>query len=294
LIIGPWDHAGTRTPQAEVGGVKFGPDSLVDLPNLHVQWYNWTMAGGAKPDFLKDQVAYYVMGAERWRYAPTLEAVTAQEKPYFLDSVANATEVMHSGSMAPGVAGSGRPDHYVYDPRDVSTAALEASADPNGLTDQRMVFAQDGKQLVYHTPVFAKDTEVSGFFKLAAWIAIDQPDTDFEASVYEIDRNGQSILLTQDQIRARYRESQRQAKLVTTKAAQRYDFDHFMFVSRQVAEGSRLRLVISPINSISTQRNFNSGKNVSDETMADARTVNVTLVHDKAHPSALYVPIGQP
>ena len=25
LIIGPWDHAGTRTPTDEVGGVKFGP-----------------------------------------------------------------------------------------------------------------------------------------------------------------------------------------------------------------------------------------------------------------------------
>jgi hypothetical protein len=28
--------------------------------------------------------------------------------------------------------------------------------------------------------------------------------------------------------------------------------------------------------------------------MADARRVTVSLVHDKAHPSALYVPIGQP
>ena len=68
LIIGPWDHAGTRTPQAKVGGVEFGPDSLVDLPKLHVDWYNWTMAGGPRPEFLKKAVAYYVMGAERWRY----------------------------------------------------------------------------------------------------------------------------------------------------------------------------------------------------------------------------------
>jgi hypothetical protein len=58
--------------------------------------------------------------------------------------------------------------------------------------------------------------------------------------------------------------------------------------------GSRLRLVIGPINSIYTQKNYNSGKAVSDESMADARPVTVTLLHDKTHPSTLYVPLGQP
>jgi predicted acyl esterase len=43
LIIGPWDHAGTRTPKSEVGGVKFGNASLVDRPKLDVDWYQWTM-----------------------------------------------------------------------------------------------------------------------------------------------------------------------------------------------------------------------------------------------------------
>jgi putative CocE/NonD family hydrolase len=294
LIIGPWDHAGTRTPQPEVGGVKFGPASLLDMNKLHVDWYSWTMAGGQKPEFLKKPVAYYVMGAETWRYADTLAGVTAEQKPYFLDSTTNADQVLASGSMTPAAAGKGKPDHYVYDPRDVSIAAVEVKPIDASLLDQTMVFAQDGKQLVYHTPAFDKPTEISGFFKLSAFIAIDQPDTDFQATVYEIDRNGQSIQLASDTIRARYRESQRKAELITTKAPLRYDFDHFTFVSRQIAEGSRLRLVIGPINSISTQKNYNSGKPVSDETMADARAVTVSLVHDKAHPSALYVPFGQP
>jgi len=30
-VIGPWDHAGTRTPTDEVAGVKFGPGAIVDL-----------------------------------------------------------------------------------------------------------------------------------------------------------------------------------------------------------------------------------------------------------------------
>lgn len=294
LIIGPWDHAGTRTPQPEVGGVKFGPESLLDLPKLHLDWYAWTMAGGAKPAFLKKPVAYYVMGAEKWRYADTLEAITAEQRAYYLDSTANATRVMASGGLSPVGAGKGAPDSYVYDPRDVSGAALEAGIDPSSLTDQQLVLAGDGKQLVYHTPVFDKPTELSGFFRLSAWIAIDQPDTDFQVSVYEIDGKGGSILLTNDVIRARYREGLRASKLIATRDALRYDFNSFTFVSRQIAKGSRLRLVIGPMNSIYTQKNYNSGGVVSDETMRDARPVTVKLLHDKAHPSALYMPIAQP
>src|SRR6185436_109036 len=60
LVIGPWDHPGTRTPQAQFGGMTFGQPSLVDLPQLHLDWYAWTMQNGAKPKFLQKRVAYYV------------------------------------------------------------------------------------------------------------------------------------------------------------------------------------------------------------------------------------------
>jgi len=299
LIIGPWDHAATRTPRAEIGGLKFGPASLVDLPALHTQWYAWTMAGGPKPDFLKKHVAYYVMGAETWRYADTLEGVTAEEKPYALDSTANADRVNGAGTLSAGAAATdvptGAPDSYVYDPRDRSTAAMEAAnTSPDIRTDQSMVLALDGKELVYHTKPFAQDTEISGFFRLSAWLSIDQPDTDFMATVYEITADGRSIELTSDMARARYRQSLKSETLITTKAPLRYDLDGFTFISRKIAAGSRLRLVFGPINSISTQKNYNSGKPVSSETLRDARPVTVTLVHDAAHPSTLYVPFGQP
>jgi uncharacterized protein len=296
LIIGPWDHPATRTPRTPIGGVDFGPASLVDLPQLHVEWYRWTMAGGPKPEFLKDAVAYYVMGAEDWRYAASLEKVTAEMLPLLLNSSANATHILSSG-MLEGQDSKrplGPPDHFVYDPRDVSTAELESRVDPGDLTDQRLLFAQEGKELVYHSEPFDKNTEVSGFFRLSAWIALDQPDTDLQARVYEITANGRSILLTTDCIRARYRESLRVANLVTARKPLLYDFQRFTFVSRQLAAGSRLRLVVGPINSIYTQKNYNSGKAVSDESMADARPVTVTLLHEKTHASTLYVPLGQP
>jgi hypothetical protein len=291
LIIGPWDHAGTRTPKSKFGGLSFGPASLVDLPKLHLGWYAWTMQDGPKPEFLKKAVAYYVMFADQWRYADSLEAVTASTRALYLDSSANADDVLSSGSLKPEAA-KGNPDHYLYDPRDTTTGELEASIDSDSLTDQHMVYALRGKQLVYHSALFDDDTEVSGFFKLSAWIAIDQPDTDFAVTISEIRRDGSSIPLARDSMRARYRESLREPKFIKSKSALRYDFDHFTFASQQVKKGSRLRLTITPINSIYSEKNYNSDGMVAAESMQDARPVNVTLYHDGTHPSALYVPLG--
>ena len=104
LIIGPWDHAGTRTPTDEVAGVKFGPGAIVDLNDLHRQWYDWTMKAGPKPAFLKNQVAYYLLapgnsGANgEWKYADKFETLTANPKTFYLDSKnGDANGVFRSG-----------------------------------------------------------------------------------------------------------------------------------------------------------------------------------------------------
>ncbi|HEY6940205.1 hypothetical protein, partial [Dokdonella sp.] len=90
----------------------------------------------------------------------------------------------------------------------------------------------------------------------------------------------------------RYRKSLRAAEAVKPGAIERYDFSRFSFVARRVAKGSRLRLMIAPINSMYAEKNYNAGGVVSAESGKDARKVTVTLYHDAAHPSALTVPIA--
>ncbi len=100
LVIGPWDHPGTRTPQSQVGGLGFGPASRVDLKALHRDWYRWVMRAGDRPAFLRDRVAVYLTGAECWGYAPSLEAVTAGCRPLFLQSDGNgASSAFAAGDL---------------------------------------------------------------------------------------------------------------------------------------------------------------------------------------------------
>ncbi|NCT68425.1 MAG: CocE/NonD family hydrolase [Rhodanobacteraceae bacterium] len=294
LVIGPWDHAGTRTPKAEVGGLKLGQAALLDMNALHKAWYDWTLKDGAKPEFLKDRVAYYVTGEEAWRYAPTLEAATARREAWYLDSVASrANDVFASGELKPGAPGRGRADRYVHDPLDTSPAAWEHDESAGGgLTDQRAALNAAGKALFYHSAPLAQDTDLAGFFRLSAWLSLDQPDTDIAVNLYEIRADGSSVFLAGDALRARYRHDPRTARPVTPGAIERYDFDRFGFIARRLAKGSRLRLMIAPVNSMYAEKNYNAGGVVAEESGKDARTVTVTLYHDRQRPSALSLPIA--
>jgi len=293
LIIGPWDHAGTRTPKAEVSGLRFGNASLLDLNGLHREWYDWTMKSGARPVFLKKRVAYYVMGADEWKYADTLEEVSPTRRTFQLDSAGSA-EVFRSGHLTEKPARGAPSDAWAYDPLDTRPGAAELDDDPAGLISQRLLMNLFGNGAVYHGDPLTEPTEITGAPKLTVWLTMDVPDTDLEAAIYEVLPDGSSVFLTSATMRARYRESLRQEKPVPIGKPEKYVFDNFMFFSRQLAKGSRLRLLIHCINSMGFEKNYNSGGVVAEETARSARTAHVTLLHDSDHPSALELPIGKP
>jgi putative CocE/NonD family hydrolase len=250
------------------------------------------MQGGPKPDFLRNKVSYYVMVADRWRYADSLEAITARTIALYLHSETNPTDVFKSGSLTSEPPVASEPDYFVYDPRDVSLAGMESCGDPESRVDQRITYAAVGRQLIYHSEIFEGDIEISGFVSCSLWVSIDRPDTDLCVSLYEVAVDGSAVLLTNDLMRARYRDSLRHEVLVRTQEPLRYDFSGFTFVSRQINKGNRLRLVVGPINSIYKQKNYNTGGVVSEESMEVAQPVRVALFHDPSLPSVLNIPVG--
>jgi putative CocE/NonD family hydrolase len=293
LLMGPWDHAGTRTPAREVAGLTFGPNSLMDLNALHKDWYDHVMKSGPRPKALEKRVVYYVAGADVWKSADNLADIGKTKRVFYLDSTGQANDAFHSGRLQPDAPGKALPDRYVYDPLDVRPTELEREPVKNGLTDQRSALNRYGNGLVYHSDPFPKPTDISGRLKLTLWLALDVPDTDFEVDVYEILQDGTSILLANDTKRARYRESLREAKLVPAGKVLKYEFNTFNWFSRRIAAGSRLRLVVCSPNSVFMQKNYNGGGDVSRETAKDARTAHVLLHHDAEHPSGLELPIEE-
>src|SRR5882762_7756040 len=292
LIVGSWYHASTRTPKKELGGLKFGEACVLDLNKLHTEWYDWVIKGGTKPEFLKKRVAYYLVGAEEWKYADSLESISSEVKTLYLSSKGGAGDVFRSGMMSEGKPGANSAaDEWTYDPLNTRPGATEPDDEPNGLTSQRGVLNLFGEGVIYHSEPFPEAIEITGFPKLTAWLKVDVPDTDLDTELYEIVPDGGSVQLSGATMRARYRESLREEKAVPAGKAEKYTFDNFPFFSRRVAKGSRLRLVVRSINSIGAEKNYNSGGIVAAETGKDARTAHIALVHDADHPNALDLPV---
>jgi hypothetical protein len=164
----------------------------------------------------------------------------------------------------------------------------------NPITDQRFALNLFGNGVVYHSEPFAEATEISGYVRLTVWLVLDVPDTDFQAALYEILPDGTSVTLTNDILRARYRDSLTQEKLVRPGEVNRYDFTGFTWFSRRVSKGSRLRLVLSSPNSIQLEKNYNSGGIVAAESGKDAHAAHIQVYHDAGHPSALQIPVVAP
>ena len=293
LIVGPWDHAGTRTPSREVGGLTFGPASLVDMNELHKAWYDWTLKNGPRPEFLKKRVTYYGVPNDEWKYADEIDSITTETRTFYLASDGDANDVFRSGQLTTHEPGALPPDKYTYDPLDTRPGGVETPDFTNVLTDQRLVMKTFGDGVIYHSEPFAEDVEITGVPKLAVWIALDVPDTDFLATLYELRSDGASVLLAEDVLRARYRESLEKPTLVPIGEVVRYEFKTMPFFSRQIAKGSRLRLFLRSPNSIYFEKNYNSGGVVADETAKDARVAHVTVYHDAQHRSVLVVPVAK-
>jgi putative CocE/NonD family hydrolase len=294
LIIGPWDHGGTRTNKEELGGIKFGPKAVVypDMIEMYVKWFDWIFKGKDKPEFLKRRVAYYVMNRDEWKYVDDWSEVSnATETLYLSSRDGRANDVFHSGVLAAAPPDKPQnPDIFEYDPLKLEpkkeVADLFAA---DSFLDQRQAFAED--ILVYHSEPLEEALEVAGYVRLKAYMELNVPDTDFLVSLFEITDKGQSINLGSGVMRARYRNSLSKPELVKPGEINLYDIRLMLYFVRKLDRGSRLRLIITCQNSPDFQKNYNSGGVVSEETAKDARKAIIKLYHDKEHPSALDLPV---
>jgi putative CocE/NonD family hydrolase len=290
LLMGPWGHFGTRTPTKEHRGLTFADTAAIDMKRLHLKWYDWVLKEGTKPEMLSGRVVYYVMGADRWRAAPSLEAVADTSRTFYLQSHdSNPDDPFDAGQLLAQSPEEPDTDQYVYNSRDTADFKTLQSMQ-RSLTAPGAAFL-DGPKLIYHSAPVEASFELAGQMRLDAWIELDVPDTDLAAWVYEIRPTGRTIHLGWTKLRARHRMGVDTTRLVEPGSVQRYRFDRFYWTSRRIQEGSRIRLVIAPLNDPAWQKNYNAAKPPVQQSVEDARTATVKLHLGPDRPSKLVLPV---
>jgi putative CocE/NonD family hydrolase len=216
----------------------------------------------------------------------------AQSTRYFLHSAKSANSLRGDGSLSTVPPRSETADHYVYDPSNpVPTVGGPLCCDSNHLApgprDQRAVEARDDV-LIYTTPAFAQDTEVTGPVSLELFAKSSAVDTDFTAKLVDVAPDGFAQNLTEGIVRARYRDSREKADLINPGQVYKFTIDLWS-TSNVFRKGHTLRLEISSSNFPRFDRNLNTGE---DPAFAkNYVSATNTVYHDAEHPSSLILPV---
>lgn len=66
LMVGPWDHPGTRRPQQVTKGYDHGPQSVVDIHATYARWFDYVLRDGEA--FAETgNAAVFTTGVNEWR-----------------------------------------------------------------------------------------------------------------------------------------------------------------------------------------------------------------------------------
>ena len=291
LLVEVGGHSG-GSGQRKIGEVDFGPSAPYDNDELILNWYDYLLKSQASAFAGNKPVRIFVMGKNEWRDEEDWPLARARTTKYFLHSAGRANSSKGDGQLSAQAPAAEPYDSYVYDPANpVPTIGGPLCCDSAHLApgprDQRPA-EERNDVLIYTTPAFARDTEVTGPVSLDLFASTSAKDTDFTAKLVDLWPNGYAQNLTEGILRLRYRNSREQPELA--KPGEVYHLTVDLWATSNVfLAGHRLRLEISSSNFPRFDRNLNTGE--TQATSSKMQPATNVIYHDKEHPSALVLPI---
>lgn len=260
LVIGPYDHlGGQRNAAKNLMGYAIDPVADVSMRSLAFDWLDHILKGKAKPALLKDKVNYQVMGANEWRHAPSL------------DKAKNGTLRLY---LSDGRSG----DKYLLSEKPQKKAALNHQVDLKDRENQNNYFTpaivfdalDSSNGLVFETQSFDNEFLVTGSFSGELFATINKRDIDVSLALYELTADGKYFFLTRYLGRASYAKDDSNRHLLEPGKKESIPFSNTRFVSKRISKGSRLVILLNINKHPFEIINYGSGKEVADETIADA------------------------
>jgi uncharacterized protein len=289
LMIGPWYHGPF---DGKAGELDFGAAGKGDTDTETLRWYDHLLRGIDNGVNREQPVKIYVMGKNVWRSEDDWPLARARSTRYYLHSRGSANTSGGDGNLSVSAPETEPADRYTYDPANPAPTrggGLCCDNDhlPSGAFDQRPV--EERKDvLVYSTPAFSEDFEVTGPIAIELYASSSAVDTDFTAKLVDVWPNGFAQNLTDGILRARYRNSH--ARPEPMKSGEVYKIRIDMWNTSNVfLPGHKLRVEVSSSNFPRFDRNLNTGENAG----ASSNFVKAanTIYHDAQHPSALILPV---
>ncbi|HVT76336.1 MAG TPA: CocE/NonD family hydrolase [Acidimicrobiales bacterium] len=306
MIIGPWTHGGVFKPVQNVRDVDYTPASVIDMDEVHLQWFDRWLKGIDNGVSDASPVSYFFTGINEWRGSVAWPRADVIETPLYLSSGGAANTCLGDGALAFDAPSGDEPaDVFVYDPEEVvDFAGVTFFSATRGLTD--VSWKQDARPLEMRDDVLVFTSEpltepiaIAGRPRAVIYGSSDCPDTDWIVGLSDVDPSGRSLPLSRDEdhqemvtqggrLRARFREGLDREVFMAED-----EVYAFAIAMRDVAHvfeaGHRIRLVVNSWDFPAMARNLNT-----DESIADGVTIRVAtncVHHSGVHLSHVILPV---
>lgn len=261
LVIGPYSHSGgQRYPEATVGNYTVDTAARsFNFVDLSVQWFNYVLNDSTKPAMLKDKINYEVMGANTWKHAASLNAISNNKlRFYFGNTRLNEYYKLES---------TGNGQEYT---RQQVNLAIRSDTLGRGYEIIDSILPVNNVLSFISAPL-DEPLQINGAFTAQLLLAINKKDVDIRMRLYELMPDGKYFELSTALQRASYAldRSKRQLLQPGTKAL--IPIHESFMTSRQLKKGSRIVVVLGVNKTQDWQINYGTGKDVSDETIEDAK-----------------------
>jgi len=291
LLIGPWIHWVPPFPTRS-GDVEFGAAAGVDWDAVQLRWFDHWLKGVDDGLLEEPAVKAFVMGANEWREADDWPLPETAWTEYYLHSDGCANGLEGCGWLSPEPPAEEPADRYLYDPLDPTPSRGGCLCcwpvdTPGGAFDQRPVEARRDV-LVYTSAELAEPLEAIGPVRAVLFAATDAVDTDFTAKLVDVHPDGFAQNLCEGVVRARFRESASEPRLLEPGEVVRYEIDLWATGNRFLA-GHKIRLEIASASFPKWDRNFNVA---TEPALATTGVVaRQTVFHDAARASHVVLPV---
>jgi uncharacterized protein len=269
LLIGPYDHGGAQGyPAKQLEGYVLDSVANIIIQDIVFEWFDFVLKGKERPAILKDKVNFQVMGANEWRHAPSLQKMNNDTLRLYLSAVKNKDRYVLSANKP------GKPSFIsqVVDLKDRSEVdTLNFSQIPALYTIYDTAFTSKKHELVFETAPFKEVVIISGASIASFFTRINKKDIDISFSIYEQLADGKYLSLVSNWQRASYAKDRTKRILLTPNKIEQTDVNNTYTTCRQLQKGSKLVIVIGLVKLYNAQLNYGTGKDVSDETILDAK-----------------------
>ncbi|MBB2482248.1 CocE/NonD family hydrolase [Bacillus sp. APMAM] len=281
IWLGPWEHNPNRARDFQ--GVRFSNDAIVyDYDVKILKWFDRFLKNIPNGIEEEPRATYYLIGENKWKISDDWTPSEATITNFYLGSKGHANSSLGDGVLLQEPCETSPNDTFIYNPDE--PFHFSGEREPENIRKYEI----RNDILVYTSNVLKEDLAIAGELSAEIYAATTGFDTDWVVTLSDVDEKGNSILLSNYIIRAKYRNGYDAPQLLIPGEVEKYSI-FMQNIAHTFPKGHRIRFSITSSSKFVAFPNNNTGGNPYEE--SEQLVVTQSVFHDSKYPSHVKMPV---